>query len=89
MGVFEFIVVLVIVGTAGKVVSQRFGREQPRGHIPDSRDFEGIRETLDDLTGRVVRLEEERDFYKDLLESPERQRDALPSGGDASLSETD
>lgn len=31
---------------------------------------------VDDLGGRLARLEEERDFYKELLDSP-RKRDAI------------
>lgn len=77
MGVFEFIVVLVLISTAGKVVSRRLDREKPRGASDqvEPGEVERIRETLDDLNGRVVRLEEERDFYKELLESPEKRRE--------------
>jgi hypothetical protein len=80
VGVFEFIIVLVIISTAGKVVGQRFSRESPRADSPQigTGEIDQIRETIDDLSGRVVRLEEERDFYKELLESPERQRELLP-----------
>jgi hypothetical protein len=80
VGVFEFIVALVLISTAGKVVGQRFARERPRGEIPQvgPAEIERIRETIDDLSGRVMLLEEERDFYKELLESPERQRAILP-----------
>jgi len=76
LGVFEFIIVLVLISTAGKVLSQRIPRER-RGEAlpgPTVADVEGIREALDELNGRVVRLEEERDFYKALLESPEHRR---------------
>jgi hypothetical protein len=80
VGVFEFIIVLVIISTAGKVLGQRFPREAPPSGPPQigPGDIEQIRETIDDLSGRLVRLEEERDFYKELLESPERQRAVLP-----------
>ena len=36
-----------------------------------------VRDTMADLSGRLERLEEERDFYKDLLE-PEAARRELP-----------
>jgi hypothetical protein len=80
VGVFEFIIVLVIISTAGKVVGQRFSRESPRTDSPQigPGQIEQIRETIDDLSSRVMLLEEERDFYKELLESPERQRAILP-----------
>ncbi len=80
MGVFEFVVVLVLISTVGKVAAQRFAREKPRGDSPQvgPGEIERIRETIDELSGRVMRLEEERDFYKELLESPERQRELLP-----------
>ena len=80
MGVFEFIIVLVLISTAGKVVSRRFPREEPTGVPPQlgPGEIEGIRGTIDDLNDRVVRLEEERDFYKELLDAPERQRKLQP-----------
>ena len=41
----------------------------------DTEELHRLRETLGDLSGRVERLEQERDFYKDLLEPlPERPR---------------
>jgi hypothetical protein len=33
---------------------------------------------VDNLSGRLVRLEEERDFYRDLLEAPDRARGIRP-----------
>ena len=79
MGVFEFIIILVIISTVGKVLSDRRARRQLRGDSPKGGhgDFERIRDTLDDLSGRLQRLEEERDFYKDLLDAPGRHR-AIP-----------
>jgi len=89
VGVFEFIIALVIISTAGKVVSRRFpARDAPAAapQLPPG-EIEGIRDTIDDLNGRVVRLEEERDFYKELLDAPERQRKLqspeAPGGGSA------
>lgn len=77
LGVFEFIILLVLISTAGKVLSQRIPRERRSEALPGPSvsDVEGIREALDELNNRVVRLEEERDFYKALLESPERRRE--------------
>ncbi len=72
MGVFEFIIVLVIISTVGKVVSGRRARRDPRGDLPQGgrAEVERIRDSVDDLGGRLTRLEEERDFYRELLDSP-------------------
>ena len=80
MGVFEMVVLIVLISTVGKILGRRSQRIEPRGDAPKlgPGEMEGIRESLDDLSGRIMRLEEERDFYKDLLESPDRQR-GLPS----------
>lgn len=80
MGVFEFVVLLVLISTAGKVLSRRRPGRDLRGPSPESRsgELEGLREAMDHLSGRVERLEEERDFYKDLLDAPERPHEILP-----------
>lgn len=72
MGVFEFIIILVVISTIGKAVSDRRWRRDPPGKLPRSEpaELERIRETVDELGGRLARLEEERDFYKELLDSP-------------------
>lgn len=75
MGVFEFIIILVVISTAGKIIGNRRSRRDPRGELPKGgrAELERIRDTVDDLGGRLVRLEEERDFYKELLDSPGRR----------------
>jgi len=77
LGVFEFVLVLVLITTVGKVASQRMARDRARDGLPgpSARDLESLREGLEELKGRVVRLEEERDFYKALLDAPERTRE--------------
>ena len=79
MGVFEFIIVLVLISTAGKVVSRRQARLELPGKTPSGEpgELERIRDAMDDMSGRLQRLEEERDFYKDLLDAPGRRR-AIP-----------
>ena len=44
--------------------------DSPRG----GRENDGIREAMDGVLGRLERLEEERDFYRDLLDSPGARR---------------
>lgn len=79
MGVFEFIIVLVIISTVGKAVSRRHASRDLPGKTPSAepRELERIRDTMDDLSGRLERLEVERDFYKDLLDAPGGRR-AIP-----------
>jgi len=75
MGVFEFLAVMVVVSTIGKVVTA-FGdrRALPPAAASSSDEVEALREAVGDLGTRLHRLEEERDFYKDLLEAPPTPR---------------
>ena len=41
-------------------------------------EFEGYREVVEGVIGRLERLEEERDFYKDLLDAPGTGREIAP-----------
>jgi len=72
MGVFEFVIALVFISTIGRIAA---GRRRPR-RLPgesfqlDAEELHRVRDTITDLSSRVERLEEERDFYKDLLEPP-------------------
>jgi hypothetical protein len=51
----------------------------------DTEELHRLQETIGDLSGRVERLEQERDFYKDLLEPlPERPRLSATSDPDGS-----
>ncbi len=75
---------LVLISTIGKVVSrQRADRQLP---AESSRRAPGelgaISEALDDLSSRLGRLEEERDFYKALLDAPEKRRQIPPTDPD-------
>ena len=84
MGVFEFVIALVLISTLGRVLSRRSPRRQPKAELPpaQSAELEGIRDAMHDLSGRLQRLEEERDFYKDLLEAPEGRRKISPPEGE-------
>lgn len=79
MGVFEFVITLVIISTVGRIIA---ARRRPRPLPGDSfqmnaEELHRVRDSITDLSGRVERLEEERDFYKDLLEPPRAPR-SLP-----------
>ena len=78
MGIFELILGIVIITTAGRIVERRLSRTR-RGESLQvgTEELHRIRESLGDLSGRLERLEEERDFYKDLLE-PRAGRLELP-----------
>jgi hypothetical protein len=74
MGLFPFIILLVLISTVGKILSDRQSRVPP----PDQRPQIGpgeiteLREAMDSLSSRLHQIEEERDFYKQLLDSPKR-----------------
>ena len=54
-------------------------RPLPEGDSPESRrELEGVRDALEGVISRLDRLEEERDFYKDLLDLPGTRREISP-----------
>lgn len=56
----------------------------------DSAELEGMRDRIDGVIGRLERLEEERDFYKDLLDSPGPRREiSAPSVGEQASDTTE
>ena len=51
-------------------------RPQPEGDsLQGGGELKGIRDLMDGVLVRLDRLEEERDFYKDLLDSPGTRRE--------------
>jgi len=78
VSVFGFIIILVLISTVGKVVSDRRWQHHARSDLPPggNAELERIRDTVDDMGSRLALLEEERDFYKELLDAPGR-RDAI------------
>lgn len=76
MGPFEMVVLLVLITTIGKVLTNRRDALADKGSAPQLApgEVDSLRDAVDDLSGRVVRLEQERDFYKELLDAPGRQR---------------
>lgn len=83
MGVFEFIIILVIISTAGKVLTQRSRRPLPPADDGiDTAEARRLSEIVEEMDARLARLEEERDFYRKLLEAPDRDRLRAPEGGE-------
>ena len=70
-------IITTIVKTIAAAHSRRPAPELKAGAPPaGSEEIELLREVIDQVSGRVAHLEEERDFYKELLEAP-RARDAI------------
>ena len=78
LGIFEFVLALVIVTSVAKVAERRFSKPRRDESLQSgTEEVLRIRDQVADLSGRLERLEEERDFYKDLLE-PDVARRELP-----------
>ena len=77
---FELVVLIVLISTIGKVLTAR----QQRPQLPrDRQEPEAIlqlNDALSEVNARLTKLEEERDFYRALLESP-RRGEILPPPG--------
>ena len=82
MNFFAFII--VFIATAAALTFVRIIERRRRPTLPgesvqvDTEELHRIAETITDLSGRVERLEEERDFYSDLLEPPSSSRELPP-----------
>lgn len=80
LGVFEFVLVVIIATTVAKVAERRMARPRRDDSLPSGTDeLLRVRDTMADLSGRLERLEEERDFYKALLEPEVARRELPPS----------
>ena len=79
-----------IISVVGKAVSRPVEPRQLPGDSSQggSGEHESTRAAIDDLSGRLARLEEERDFYKDLLDSPARRREIRPPNTEEDASDT-
>jgi hypothetical protein len=80
MGLFPFIILLVLITTVGKVLAERQSRIPPPSDRPQigPGELNELRDSIDNLSNRLHQIEEERDFYKQLLDSP--RRGDLPPG---------
>jgi hypothetical protein len=68
------VIALVAITTGGRIVTRLIGRGRDfRRNEPSPQDraeIEALRASVDDMSDRLGRLEEERDFYRALLEAP-------------------
>ena len=84
MSVFDFVLAIILISTVGKIIQERVKRVPPPQAPPlPPPEVQELRDTLDGMDERLARLEEERDFYRALLDDP-RRKEGLPSPpGDA------
>ncbi len=76
LAAFVFVVITVRV----VVVESIHRRARQEGDLPPGGgELDGLRDAIERATVRLDRLEEERDFYKDLLDLPETRRAISPS----------
>ncbi len=84
------LVAIVSVGRTVRAVLVESIRRRPllEGDSPEgSEELAGFREAMDGVIGRLERLEEERDFYKDLLDSPRTRREIPPPAAEEDTSD--
>ena len=85
---FIFAIALVAIISVGRTVravaveSIRSRRQLQGDSPPGGGEIVGVREAMDGMLARLDRLEEERDFYKDLLDAPGARREIPPSAGE-------
>ena len=72
--------VFVVITVRLVVVESIRRRAGPEGDLtPGRRELDGLHDAIEGAIVRLDRLEEERDFYKDLLDLPEARRAISPS----------
>ena len=81
IGVFEFIILLVLISTVGKIFTSRNERAALPPAPPRTEELLQLNDAMGELHARVERLEEERDFYRALLDAPDRNRVQPPESG--------
>ena len=69
MGFFEFLVAVFLFKTIGEVLKEHI-KNKPEPRSVSSDQVELLREEIKALGLRLHHIEEERDFYKDLLAAP-------------------
>ena len=82
MGVFAFVIILVAIVTIGKIITERqAGPFLPPGGSPPSEEIHHLQESISQLGVRLEKLEEERDFYRALLDPPDKKATLPPTPG--------
>lgn len=72
MGVFGFVIILVTISMIGKVATEFAASQRlPPGTGASNDEVELLRDAVADMGTRLHKLEEERDFYRQLLEAPD------------------
>ncbi len=88
MDPFIFAIAMVAIISVGRTVravaveSIRSRRQLQGDAPPGGEEIGGVREAMDGMIARLDALEEERDFYKDLLDAPGARREIPPSAGE-------
>ena len=79
-----FVIVLVSIMSISRIVRTVVDRRAlpPSAPAANPGEVEELRATLDNVMARVERLEEERDFFKDLLDAPKAGRELNPPASD-------
>ncbi len=81
--------VVIAMNTFGVQLLNRLPRRELKADSPrDSAELEGVHDAIAEMSGRLERLEEERDFYKDLLDAPGDRREIGPPGVEEDASDT-
>ncbi len=82
MGVFAMVVIIVAIVTIGKVMTERQAGPllPPPGSRP-SEEIDHLQESIGQLSVRLEKLEEERDFYRALLDPPNKKATLPPIPG--------
>ena len=78
----------VVNSVTRELIRRRAQRELKADSPPDRAELEGIHDAIADMNGRLERVEEERDFYKDLLDSPGTRREIPPPAVEEDASDT-
>jgi len=82
---FSFVIALVAIVTGGRLLGRIVSRREMRSEAPrvDHQELDALRASVDDVSDRLHRLEEERDFYRALLEAPkgDAEKDAPGASG--------
>ena len=85
---FIFVIAVVAIISVGRTVravaveSIRSRRQLVGGSPPSGEETASVREAMDGVLARLDRLEEERDFYRELLDAPGSRREIPGSTGE-------